>query len=149
LRLRRKVVSATGATLVAPRAPWCRKKAPAACAGRAGVLPCAVRLSRLQEQPLTPPDMNDALRRSVDDREKPSFASGFELGARSSIFDRVKREYLGGGDAVAQENGWTAGGLSGGGVCRLSSVVRRLFSARRASSCETCCERGLSLRATG
>jgi hypothetical protein len=32
-----------------------------------------VRLSRLLTQPLTPPDTNDALRRSVEDRVKMRF----------------------------------------------------------------------------
>jgi hypothetical protein len=55
---------------------WCRKEHQREAERVArGVLSCAVRLSRLRAQPLTPPDMNDALRRSVDDREKLSFAS--------------------------------------------------------------------------
>jgi hypothetical protein len=52
---------------------------------RTGVLSCTVRLSRLREQPLAPPDMDDATRRSVDDRVKQCFASS--LRARGKVFD--------------------------------------------------------------
>ena len=61
-----------------------QKRAPVARASRAGVLSCTMRLSRLPGQPLTPPDMNDATRRSVDDREKQRFASS--LSARGKVF---------------------------------------------------------------
>ena len=65
----------------------------------------------------------------------------FELGARSLIFDRVKREYLGSGVAVVRrcELSRRMAGRTG----HHPRMAACCSSARRASSCETCCYAGL------
>lgn len=98
-------------------------------------------------QPLTPPDTNDALRRSVEDRVKMRFCRRayacwrlWSLTSEEGVSGKAESWQLSADSFPGEEPKWF---LAGSWELTAESFFGRV------SSCETRCERGLSLRATG